>query len=181
MRSAATIRTPATVRSAATVAHAAIAAVRSSAAVIAAAAIEAAVSLIAAIITMVFSSQAVAIGAKPAVIVEAAESVMEMVVAMKAAESVMKEMVVIVKAVEAVMEPEAVEIKRPVVGRIPVVEVAPWPNADEHSVYEIAWAPVTVGCAGIRIVRIKPVFAHRRRIVEAVARPDLDAERNLCL
>lgn len=132
---------------------------------------------------MVFSSQAVAVVAKTAVIVEAAESVMEMVVAMKTSESimVMEEMVVVVEAVEAVMEPEAVEIIRPVVARIPVVEVAPGPNADEHSVHEVARTPVTVGRAIVGIVRIKPVWAHGRRIVEAVARSDLDAERNLRL
>lgn len=117
------------------------------------------------------------------VAMKTSESVMvmeEMVIAMKASESVMEEMVV-AEAVEAIMEPEAIEIKRPVVSRIPVIEVAPGADADEHSVYKIAWSPVTIRCAGVRIVRIKPPFAHRRRIVKAVTRPNLDAERNLCL
>lgn len=124
---------------------------------------------------MVVSSVAMAI------IVEAAVSAMEMVVAMKRAESIMEEMIISMETVESVMEPEAVEVIWPIESRIPVVEVAPRPNADEHSVSEIAWAPVTIRCAVIRIIGIKPVFAYRRRIVEAVARPNLDAERNLCL
>ena len=103
-----------------------------------------------------------------------------MVVAMKAVESVMEP--VIAEAVKAVMEPEAaVKVKRPIEPRIPVVEIAPGPNADEHSVHEVTWAPVTIRCAVIGIIGIKPVFAHWRRIVKTVARPDLDAERNLRL
>ena len=123
------------------------------------------------------------------VAMEAAESVMEMAIA---AEPVMEmtiateavaimEETVVTEVTEAIMEPEAVEVKRPVVGRIPIVEVAPGAHADEHAVYEIVRAPVTIGRAGVRIVRIKPVFAHRRRIVNAVARPDLNADGNLCL
>lgn len=103
-----------------------------------------------------------------------------MVVATKAMESVVEP--VIAEAVEAIMEPEAaVKVKRPIEPRIPVVEVAPGPNADEHSVHEIVRAPVTIRCAVIWIIGIKPVFAHRRRIVITVAWPDLDAERNLRL
>jgi hypothetical protein len=103
-----------------------------------------------------------------------------MVIAAKAVESVME--AVIAEAVESVMESEAaVEVKRTIEPRIPVVEVAPGPNADEHSVHEIAWTPVTIRCAVIRIIGIKAVFAHRRRIVITVAWPDLDAERNLRL
>ncbi len=101
---------------------------------------------------------------------------MEMIVAMKRAESVMEEMIIAMEAMESIMEPEAVEVIRPVERGIPVVEVAPRPNADEHSIHEIAWPPVTIRCAVIRIIGIKPVFANRRRVIEAVARPDLDAE-----
>ena len=113
------------------------------------------------------------------VAMKAAEAVMKMAIAMEAV-AIMEEMVV-AEAMETVMEPEAVEIKRPVVRRIPVVVVVPGPGADEYSIHKIVRAPVTIRRAGVGIVRIESVFAHRRRVVKTVTRPDLYADGNLCL
>lgn len=111
--------------------------------------------------------------------VEAAEAIVEMAVAMEAV-AIMEEMVV-TEVMESVIEPEAVEIKRPVVGRIAIIEVAPRSNADEHSVHEICRSPVSIGCARIRIVGIKSPLTDWRRIVKTVTWPDLYADGNLCL
>src|SRR5215472_9297124 len=62
-----------------------------------------------------------------------------------------------------------------------VVEVIPGPSADEHSVDEPVRTPITVGCAIKRIIRVITPSAHRRRIVQAVARAYLHADRNLRL
>src|SRR5215472_15188888 len=62
-----------------------------------------------------------------------------------------------------------------------VVEVIPRPSADEHSVDEPIRTPITIGCAIKRIIRVIAPGAYRRRIVQAVARADLHADRNLRL
>jgi hypothetical protein len=115
--------------------------------------------------------------AEPAVVMETAEAGMaEPVVIVKPAESA-TEIVIVMEAAEAVMESEAaIEEKGPIVYGVREVETVPRPNPDEHSVYKIVRAPVPIGRTGERIVRIKPIRAHRRRVVKAVARPNLNAD-----
>jgi hypothetical protein len=130
----------------------------------------------------VVSPESMVLAAEPAVIVETAEAgTAEPVVIVKPAES-STEIVSVVEAAEAIMESEAaIEEKGPVIYGVREVEAVPRPNADEDPVHKIVRAPVTIGRAGERIVRIKPVRAHGRRVVKAVARPDLDANGNLRL
>ena len=65
--------------------------------------------------------------------------------------------------------------------RMPVVEVIPGTDADEHAIHKIIRAPVAVGRATKRIIRIISVCADRGRIVVTVIRTNLDADRNLRL
>ena len=65
--------------------------------------------------------------------------------------------------------------------RMPVVEVIPGTDADEHAIHKIIRAPVAVGRATKRIIRIISVCADRGRIVITVIRANLDADRNLRL
>lgn len=64
---------------------------------------------------------------------------------------------------------------------MPVVEVVPGADADEHAICKIIRTPIAVGCATKRIIRIISVGADRRRIVVAVIRTDLHADGNLRL
>ncbi len=75
----------------------------------------------------------------------------------------------------------AVEIERTIVGGMGEVKVIPRAYSDEHSVHEVVRSPVTIRCTSIRIIRIKSVFAHWRRIVNSVGRAYLYPNRNLGL
>ena len=65
--------------------------------------------------------------------------------------------------------------------RMHVVEAIPGPSANEDAVCEIIRTPIAVGCASKGIIGIVSEIAHRRRIVIAVIRADLDADGNLRL
>jgi hypothetical protein len=133
--------------------------------------------IIATKMAVVVSPESMVLATEPAVVVKTAEAgAAKPVVIVKPAES-STEIVTVVEAAEAVMESEAtIEEKGSIVYGVREVEAVPRPNADEHSVHKIVRAPVTIGRAGERIVRIKPVRAHGRRIVKAVARPNLNAD-----
>lgn len=63
--------------------------------------------------------------------------------------------------------------------RMPEVEVVPGTGANEDATYEPLRTPVAVRRASKRIIWIVSVIAHRRRIVIAVIRADLDPNGNL--
>lgn len=71
--------------------------------------------------------------------------------------------------------------ERPVEARMRVVEVVPGAGADEHAADEPLGSPVTIGRAPERIIRIEPVRAYRRRIVQSVIRAYTDPNGNLRL
>lgn len=103
------------------------------------------------------------------------------VVAPETPESIATEPV-FMEAYKFAMEAKAtVHIKGPVEASMRVVEVVPGPRADEDTVREPFRAVVSVRRAAEWISGIKPVLAHRRRIVNAVTRPYLYADCNLCL
>jgi hypothetical protein len=100
----------------------------------------------------------------------------------EAAESVMAEPVAIMEAHKFAMETKAAaHIKRPVEAGVRVVEVVPGPCADKDAVREPLRTVVSVGRAAKRIGGIKPVLAHRGRVVNTVTRPDLHSDCNLRL
>jgi hypothetical protein len=84
-----------------------------------------------------------------------------------------------VKVVES-MEPRAAAEAYPE-SRMHVIEVVPRSGADEYSVDKPVRPPVAVGGAIERIIGVVTPCAYRRRIVQAVARTYLYADRNLGL
>jgi hypothetical protein len=129
-----------------------------------------------------FSVESAIPAARSAVLVESTEAAI-------APESVVVEPVEItvgvppveaaVKVVES-MEPRAAAEAYPE-SRMHVIEAVPRAGADEYSLGEPLRPPVAVGGAIERIIRVITPGAYRRRIVEAVARTYLYADRNLGL
>src|SRR5215472_5699650 len=63
--------------------------------------------------------------------------------------------------------------------RVQVVEAIPRPGANEHAVDKIFRRPVTIRSTTKRIIGVVSVRAHRRNVVVAVVRTDIDTNRNL--
>jgi len=86
------------------------------------------------------------------------------------------------EAAEPFMEAEAtVEIIRAIEPRMRVIKVVPGTGTDKHAVHEPVRGVVTVRGASKRITWIKTIGANRRSVVNAVARANLHADRNLRL
>lgn len=95
----------------------------------------------------------------------------------EAAEARAAEPVTIVEAFKPAMEAKAAAyIKRPVEAGMRVIEVVPGACADKDTACEPLRAVVAIRRAAKRVIRIKPVFAHRGCIVNAVSRSYLYAD-----
>jgi hypothetical protein len=69
----------------------------------------------------------------------------------------------------------------PIEFRMHVVKVIPRSGSDKNSVDEPFRTPIAIGRATIGIIRVEPIRAHRRRIVDPVTGAYPDANRNLRL
>src|SRR3984957_10783524 len=78
------------------------------------------------------------------------------------------------------MIPTATAIVTAAIIRVTVEPMEPRAGADEHSVREVIRAPISVGRASVRSIRVVAVGAHWRRPNRDANRTDADSHSYLC-
>jgi hypothetical protein len=124
----------------------------------------------AAVVEFTVSAEVIVSTAPPAMVVPVA-------VPVPAAEAVASDAIIVI----VVAEMGADIVITPIKLRVRVVEAVPRTGADEYTIHEPLRAPIAIGRAAERIVRIVPVGAHRGRVIKPVVRTDMHSDRNLCV